>query len=71
MFHTADRTYIRVPGHPAVYEETKSGKPAEVTAVCADGICMIPKVLDKGYFTTGIAQKRIKFERRKKEVHHG
>jgi hypothetical protein len=70
MFHTANRTYIRIDGKPSVFETDKKGKPVEVKAICRDGLCMVPKVLDRGYFTAGIARKRVKFERKKKEQAH-
>jgi hypothetical protein len=70
IFHTAERTYIRVKGNPAVFETDAKGKSLQVQAVCGDGLCVVPKVLDRGYFTTGIAQKHIKFERKKKGQEH-
>jgi hypothetical protein len=72
IFHTAERTYIRIKGNPAVFETDEKGKSVQVKAVCSDGLCMVPKVLERGYFTAGIAQKHIKFERKKKgQEHHG
>lgn len=62
MFHDDHRTFIRAGANelPALYEY-KDGLPSLITFEVHDGVYVVPKVLDAGYFMLGAA--RIGFRR--------
>jgi type IV secretion system protein VirB9 len=57
MFHDDHRTFIRMAARelPAIYEY-KDGQPNLVNFDVRDGVYVVPKILDDGYFMVGTAR---------------
>jgi hypothetical protein len=65
MFHDDRRTFLRVTGSPVVHIGGK-----DIGPTCAGGLCVVPGVLEKGYFVTSIGGRKTNFQRKTKATHH-
>jgi hypothetical protein len=65
MFHDDHRTFLRISGSPVVHSGGRDLIPS-----CAEGLCVVSGVLDRGYFVTGARGRKIKFQRKTRVASH-
>jgi hypothetical protein len=65
MFHDDHRTFVHISGCPIFHSGGRDLIPS-----CADGLCVLSGVLDKGYFVTATGGRKTKFQHKTKGARH-
>jgi hypothetical protein len=65
MFHDDHRTFLHISGSPIFHSGGRDLIPS-----CADGLCVLSGVLDKGYFVTATGGRKTKFQHKTKGARH-